>query len=253
MTDRDWHVVEVTKAAGAVPLVVVCEHASRAIPAELESLGLDDAGSRAHVAWDIGAAVLARALSERLDAPLVSAALSRLVYDCNRAGGARGAVAVRSEAFDVPGNRDLDAGALRQRFARVHVPFHAAVAETCARQTERCGAPVALVTIHSFTPVYLGVRRGVEIGFLHDADPTLAEAMLAAETARGVYRTALNEPYAASDGVTHTMDLHGTTAGRRAAMVEVRNDLIDTDAKAARMGDHLAATLATVLALQVAA
>ncbi|WP_372424523.1 N-formylglutamate amidohydrolase [Salinarimonas chemoclinalis] len=249
MAESGWTAVEITGSAGAAPLVLVCEHASRAIPAELDALGLDDEARSAHVAWDIGAAVLARRLSERLDAPLVSGGLSRLVYDCNRPLSAPDCIPARSERFDVPGNRGLDEAARRLRFERVHEPFHAALADVCRTQERRCGRAIDLVTVHSFTPVYLGVSRAVEIGFLHHDEPALARAALAAERARGIHRAELDEPYAAADGVTYTLARHGEGAGRRSLMIEVRNDLIASDAAAARMGDHLAGTLARALAV----
>lgn len=246
MTDGTWTAFEVT-GGGPAPVVLVCEHASNAIPPELDGLGLDRDARASHAAWDIGALALARCLSERLGAPLVAGGLSRLVYDCNRPLSASDCIAARSEVFDVPGNRDLDDAARRARFDRVHVPFHAALAETCAAQTNGCGAPITLVTIHSFTPVYLGQRREVDIGFLHAADSAPAKAALAVEQSRNRWRAALNEPYAASDGVTHTLVLHGETDGRRALMIEVRNDLIAGAADAAAMADRLAETLSLAL------
>ncbi len=258
MAEAEWTPVKITGAAGAAPIVLVCEHAACAIPMELDGigldgLGLDDAARRAHVAWDIGAVVLARRLSERLEAPLVSGGVSRLVYDCNRPFSAPDCIPDRSELFVIPGNRDLDAAARRARHEHVHDPFHRALAETCRSQTRRCGQPITLITVHSFTPVFLGVRRDVEIGFLHHGDPTLAEAALAAEAVQGVYRTALNQPYGASDGVTYTLARHGEIEGRRAVMIEVRNDLIETDEAAVRIGDHLSVTLTRALAATVQA
>lgn len=244
----DWTAVEVTNAGGAAPVVLVCEHASRAIPTALRDLGLDATARQSHAVWDIGATGLARRLSERLDAPLVSAALSRLVYDCNRSPDAPDAIPARTEIYDIPGNRDLRADARRDRHDRVHGPFHAQLAETCRRQEARCGRPVAIITVHSFTPVWLGRARAVEIGFLHHGDDRLARAALAAERARGAYRAALDEPYSAADGVTHTLALHAAARGRRGLMIEVRNDLLATDAATARMGDHLALTLSRALA-----
>ncbi len=238
--------MEVT-GGGIAPVVFVCEHASRMIPPELDHLGLDEAARVSHAAWDIGALTLARRLSRTLGAPLVAGTLSRLVYDCNRPLDAPDAIAARSEVFDVPGNRDLDETARQSRFDRIHVPFHATLADACAAQAARCGTPITVVTIHSFTPVYLGQRRDTDIGFLHAADPTPARAALAVEQARGVWRAALNEPYAASDGVTHTLALHAETKGRSALMIEVRNDLIATDADAIAMADHLAETLTHAL------
>ena len=249
MDGGGWIAVEVERAAGLAPIVLACEHASRTIPPELGGLGVAPEARASHIAWDIGAAALARRLSALLDAPLVTGALSRLVYDCNRPPEAPDAIPARSEAYDVPGNRDLDDRARARRHARVHAPFHAALAKACRAQAARAGRPISLVTIHSFTPVYMGAPREVEIGFLHHADPGLARAMLRAEAARGRHRAALNAPYSAADGVTHTLALHGERDGRRAAMIEVRNDLIGDDAGAARMGDHLAATIAAATGL----
>ncbi|GGK42422.1 N-formylglutamate amidohydrolase [Salinarimonas ramus] len=248
MADGTWNAVELTGTAGAAPLVLVCEHASRAIPPELADLGLDAAAREAHVAWDIGAAVIARRLSEHLEAPLVAGGVSRLVYDCNRPFTASDCIPARSERYDIPGNRDLDEAARRARFERVHEPFHAALAEACRRQERACGRAIDLVTIHTFTPVYNGVSRAVEIGYLHHEDPALAQAALAVETAHGVYRAALDEPYSARDGVTYTLARHGEAHGRRALMIEVRNDLVATHEAATRMGDHLAQTLREALA-----
>lgn len=243
--DEDWTAVRVSGTDRRASLVVACEHASRRIPPELNDLGLDDVALTSHVAWDIGAVHVARCLGALLDAPVVECAISRLVYDCNRPPSAPDAIPARSEIFDIAGNRDLDEAARSARFERIHEPFHAALDETCRRQEEKTGRPIALVTVHSFTPVYLGTPREVEIGFLHDSDPELAQAALAAERARGSWRAELNAPYSAADGVTHTLACH---AERRAAvMIEIRNDLIADDEAGERMAEHLATTLRTAL------
>lgn len=244
----DWTAVEIVNPAGRAPVVLVCEHASATIPMEFDGLGLEQAARLSHAAWDIGADLLARRLSNLLDAPLVAGMVSRLVYDCNRPQTAPDCIAARSEVFEVPGNRDLDEAARADRHDRVHEPFHAALAETLHRQDARCGKPVALVTIHSFTPTYLGVSREVEIGYLHHADPALACSALAVEIGRGRYRAALDEPYSASDGVTWTLARHGTGKGRPAVMVEIRNDLLASVESAMRMGGHLSETLVQALA-----
>jgi len=60
----------------ASPGVLVCDHASNAIPAALASLGLGPSGSVPAHRLDIGAAVIARLLAARLDAPAVLAGYS---------------------------------------------------------------------------------------------------------------------------------------------------------------------------------
>ena len=94
--------VEVVRPAGTSPLFLTCEHAGRAFPARLGTLGLAGPDLERHIAWDIGAAGVARELSARLDATLVLQRYSRLVVDCNRAPGAPDFVVEVSEDTAYP-------------------------------------------------------------------------------------------------------------------------------------------------------
>ncbi|MXQ06447.1 N-formylglutamate amidohydrolase [Alphaproteobacteria bacterium GH1-50] len=223
------------------PLLLVCEHASDAIPAHLENLGLADADRYSHAVFDIGAAHLAERLSDALGVPLVIANWSRLIYDLNRPPEAPDAIPARVETIDIPGNRSLSAADREARAEALYYPFHKVVSDTL----DAFDTAPTLVTIHSFTPVWNGAPRAVEIGFLHDADPTLAEAMLAAYD--GPHRTALNEPYSAKDGVTHTLARHATARGLRNVMIEVRNDLLSDDAAIDVVATALAGALTAAL------
>lgn len=224
---------EVFNPAGRAPVCVVCEHASAFIPAALGELGLAAADRLSHAVWDIGAGDLARHLAELLDAPLVLSRVSRLVHDCNRPPGAADATPARTERIEVPGNRDLTDDAKAARAAEVYAPF----AQTLRRTLDGFDTPPALVTVHSFAPVWFGRPRAVELGLLHDADDRLARAMLAAAP-RGL-RTELNAPYSARDGVTHTLAEHAIPRGLDNVMIEVRNDLLAGPGDPARMAAHL--------------
>ena len=231
--------IENEAASGRI--VLVCEHASNHIPAAWGDLGLTPDQRRAHIAWDPGALGLARGLSRRLDAVLVHATVSRLVYDCNRPPDMPGAMPPRSELHDIPGNAAISADERLHRTTAVYLPFHDALHGLISRRMARGLRPV-IVTIHSFTPVYFGKPRSVEFGIIHDADPAYAHAVLAAaKTTR--LRAELNQPYSAADGVTHTLRVVATPYGLPNVMLEVRNDLI-ADAKAAAA---MAETLAPVL------
>lgn len=238
MTDADATQIPIAQTinpSGTSSVVLVCEHASCHIPEALDGLGLSDAAKVSHAAWDPGALGVARQIAKRLDAVLVASCVSRLVYDCNRPPEAPGAMPAKSEIFDVPGNVDLSPDQRAARAATYYVPFHDLLVQTVAARP----APL-LVTIHSFTPVYNGVTRTVEIGVLHDADTRLADTMLdlaPTHTSADVQR---NAPYGPGDGVTHTLQVHGTAHGHPNVMIEVRNDLIRTEAEQAQMGDMLA-------------
>ncbi len=170
-------VVEVINPSGRGDFVLVCEHASNAIPDDLNNLGLAAAVLDTHVAWDPGALAVARTMARLFDAPLVASAVSRLVVDCNRATDAPDAIPDRSETVDIPGNIGLDEDARRERFERYAAPFHDALSACLDARATRPRPPV-LVTVHSFTPVYAGVRRDVELGILHDTDSRFADALL---------------------------------------------------------------------------
>lgn len=228
------------------PVLLVCEHASNAIPADWGTLGLAGGLLTSHIAWDPGALGLARALAERLDATLVHAPVSRLVYDCNRPPDAAGAMTTRSEMHDVPGNTGLTAAEKLRRVTAVYLPFHDTLHGVIADRLAR-GRPAVIVTVHSFTPTWFGVPRLVELGVIHDTDARLAHAVVAAAEGCGL-NVQLNAPYSASDDVTHTLKLQALPYGLANVMLEVRNDLIATQAGEAAMADRLAPIITRAVA-----
>lgn len=215
--------------------MLVCEHASAFIPEAMGNLGLSDAAAQSHAAWDPGAMAVAQRLSQSLNAVLVAATVSRLVYDCNRPPDAEGAMPARSEVIDVPGNVGLSEAERARRVARYYLPFRDALAQVVARHAD----PV-IVTIHSFTPVYHGLPRATEIGVLHDTDTRLADAMLDIAPVHLPYRVEVNQPYGPQDGVTHTLKEHALPGGHLNVMLEIRNDLI----RSAREQDKMAGLIA---------
>jgi predicted N-formylglutamate amidohydrolase len=238
-------VIENASAKGRV--VLVCEHASNHIPPRWGDLGLTPAQRQAHIAWDPGALGVARGLAARLDAVLVHAPASRLVYDLNRAPDMPGAMPPRSEVHDIPGNATVTAEDRAQRTAALYIPFHAGLHALLMDRIARGLAPV-MVTIHSFTPVYFGKTRAVEFGVIHDADDSLPRAILEQAQARLSLRSAMNEPYSAKDDVTHTLRLQATPYGLPNAMLEIRNDLIATPQAETEMAAHLAPVIAAAVA-----
>ncbi|WP_300037686.1 N-formylglutamate amidohydrolase [uncultured Roseobacter sp.] len=225
--------VEVLNRHAASQVVVICEHASAFIPPEFKDLGLAPDALEGHVVWDPGAKPVAEKMAEHLDAVLVAAGVSRLVYDCNRPPEAEDAMPARSELVEVPGNQNLTVLEKARRVSAWYEPFRDAVSAVLSAKT----APV-IVTVHSFTPVYHGRTRDVEIGVLHDQDTRLADVLLAQPPAS--YDVRRNDPYGPQDGVTHTLREHALPRGCPNVMLEVRNDLI-ADAKAqARMATLLA-------------
>jgi predicted N-formylglutamate amidohydrolase len=210
---------------GRGPFVFVCEHASHTLPRALGDLGLSAEARMSHIAWDPGALEVARLMAAYFDSPLVYQRFSRLAYDCNRPPESSGAMPEVSEIYQIPGNSGLSLEVKRARTDALYRPFHAAVSGLIDARLS-AGLVSTIVTVHSFTPVYHGVRRDVEIGILHDDDSRLADRILAAATAVPRFNVCRNEPYGPSDGVTHSLRLHGLSRGIENVMIEVRNDLL---------------------------
>lgn len=247
LADADGGPVSITNATGGSDILLVCEHASNRIPAALGTLGLDPEVLESHIAWDPGAFEVARRMSAILDATLISQNFSRLVYDCNRATGAHDAMPAISEIYEIPGNRDLPELEQQRRIIEIYTPFHEALADTIEQRTHAGRHPV-IMTMHSFTPVYHGKMREVELGILHDWDTRLADAMLDCASRFTEMVTRRNEPYGPGQGVMHTIDTHAAPRGLYNVMIEVRNDLIADEAGQDRVARELVAMLQAALA-----
>ncbi|MBX4930340.1 N-formylglutamate amidohydrolase [Rhizobium bangladeshense] len=238
LSEADGDCVGIERVDGRSPVMLICEHASNRLPAKFGDLGLSKEALSSHIAWDPGALSVARGISEGLDATLVYQRFSRLIYDCNRPPSSPGAMPETSEIYAIPGNKDLT---FEERLARrdaLYVPFHDAI-RGLIRDRRAKGQDSVIVTMHSFTPVYHGRERLVELGILHDEDSWLADRMLDAAAKAPLYRTERNQPYGPEDGVTHTLILHGLSNGLRNVMIEVRNDLIADDVGQGVVADYI--------------
>ena len=233
-------VIENVEAQGRI--ILVCEHACNHIPPAWGDLGLTPAQRMAHIAWDPGALAVSRGLAQRLDAVLIHAPISRLVYDCNRAPDMPGAMPARSEIHDIPGNATISDAERLARTEAVYLPWATGLHGLIAKRIALGLRPV-VITIHSFTPIYHGKLRRVEFGVIHDADPRLSVAILSAAHKLTGLQAELNAPYSAADDVTHTLRMQATPYGLPNAMLEIRNDLIATPEAAEVMADQLASVL----------
>ena len=201
--------------------LLICDHASNSVPAELADLGLDASALARHVAWDIGAGPLTARLAERLGAPALLCRYSRLVIDPNRAEGRADSIPALSHGVRVPGNEGLDAAERERRAAAWHRPWHARI----AAEIRRLGAP-ALVAVHSFAPDVGGAGRPWHAAVLHDDDMRLARPLLRALRRRAELHVGDNEPYTGYSDLTFTLPRHAGVFGLPSVAIEVRQDLI---------------------------
>lgn len=240
---------ELVNDAGRGAAVVLCDHATNAVPASVAGgdLGLPAAEMERHIAWDIGARGVSLALAEALDAPALLTRFSRLVIDPNRGEDDPTLVMRLYDGAIVPGNRGVDDAEVERRLAAWHRPYHAAIDRLIDTRLAE-GRPPALVAIHSFTPRLVGrAPRPWHVGVLHGADMRLAGALLARLRAEPDLCVGQNQPYAGElEG--DTLSRHGTRRRMRHVLIELRQDLIaEPDGQrawAARLAPMLTAAIA---------
>ena len=232
--------VETIEGANSCGVLFICDHASNAVPAAYGTLGLDPAQFERHIAYDIGAAELTRALAAGFGAPAVLSRFSRLLIDPNRGADDPTLVMRLSDGAVVPGNARADAREIEHRRTTFWQPYRDAVAGRLDAMMAEGPAP-AIVSLHSFTPVWKGHARPWEAAVLWDADPRLALPLIGALRGTGVV-VGDNEPY---DGALEGDTLHalGTRRGLAHVLIEIRQDLV-ADAAGAQ---HWAATLERAL------
>jgi predicted N-formylglutamate amidohydrolase len=220
-------------AAGAGNFVVICDHASNAVPAELGDLGLGQADLRRHIAWDIGAADVTELVAKRFDAPAVLCGTSRLVVDCNRYPDDPTAIPEVSDGTRIPANESLPAAIRAARVQRYFDPYHAAVAEAIEAALAAGRRPVILA-IHSMTPEMGGRFRPWQITVSSGADRRLADPMLAALRRVAGITVGDNQPYAMDPAEDYSVPVHAERRGLLHLQIEFRQDEVGSSAGVAR-------------------
>lgn len=225
--------------------LITCDHATNRVPGWINGgdLGIAAADMARHIAYDVGAAGVARAMAEALDAPLVMSDFSRLVVDPNRAEDDPTVLMRLYDGTVIPANKHADATEKERRLARLHRPYHDAVARLAAARADRC-----ICAIHSFTPQLRGrPPRPWQVAILHShMDDRLGPPMIRACREAG-WITGDNEPYGGHlDG--DSIDRHALAHGRPNLLIELRNDLIGDRAGQVEWAARLAPVLTQVLA-----
>jgi len=252
---------------GTSKLLFLCDHASNRVPPDYDGLGLPAPLFETHIAYDIGAAFVTEALAEAYGAAALLGTQSRLLIDLNRGADDPTLVMKLSDGSIVPGNRNADAAEVARRLQRFHAPYHAAIKDQIARieslprardsalagemgvatsrgcETQR--GPI-LVSIHSFTPAWKGVKRPWEMGVLYGRDGRLARPLMKHLALAG-FSVGDNEPYTgALEG--DTLDTHGTKTGHANVLIEMRQDFLNDRQKAEAFATRLKPILDAALA-----
>jgi predicted N-formylglutamate amidohydrolase len=232
---------------GSSVFFLTCDHAGRAIPRRLGRLGLPEAETLRHIAWDIGIGGVGQRLSGLIDAACIRQTYSRLVIDCNRDPAVPSSIPEISETTEIPGNRGLSDAARAARIASVFTPYHERIAAALDRRAA-AGRTTALIALHSFTPVFKGAARPWHAAVLFNRDPRLARVLAALLRAERGLVIGENEPYAVSDQTDYTVPVHAERRGLPYIEIEIRQDLLAEPAGQEVWAERLARLLPAAFA-----
>lgn len=223
---EDPPVCELVNFDSDFPVVLVCEHAGRAVPKKLQRMGLTQDAMARHIAWDIGAAALTRKIAKLMGAPAILQNFSRLVIDCNRPPEHPSSMPAISDETLIPANAEISQQERAARIDEVFTPFQSAVCGLLDQHERK----VALA-IHSFTPVLAGAKRPWDISFLFRQD-TQTSKRLAAHISHEELDLCIgmNQPYNICDKTDWFVPRHGEKRGLAHSLVEIRNDHLLTNA-----------------------
>lgn len=246
--DQDNQFFEVIPGDPKSGYLLICDHATNIVPPCLDAepcLGLPGREFERHIAFDIGVRDLTIELAAKLGAPAVLSRFSRLVIDPNRGPDDPTLVMRIADGAVVPGNANISQAEIDDRRARFHSPYHRAIGQAIDQAMDG-GVPPALFSIHSFTPIFKGHERPWHATVLWDDDPRLPLPLLRALEAEDDLVVGENVPYSgALKG--DTLFTHGKSRGLANALIEVRQDLISTQAASHDWANRLAGILAKIV------
>ena len=232
---------EVLRRDAKGPFVILCDHASNHIPAELNSLGLDPPDLARHIAWDIGAAGVARELSNLFDSTAILCGTSRLVIDCNRHPGAVDLIPEISDGTSIPGNQNLTEQATHSRIEQWFTPYHDEI------EAFLTGRSCFVLSIHSMTPVLAGIPRPWQISLSSHTDRSVVDPLLTTLRRPGDITVGDNQPYDLDPAFDYSVPFHAMRRSLRYLQIEFRQDeIVDAKGQAA-WAQRLAAALSSVL------
>ncbi len=241
---RPFHLAN---AGGGAPVLIICDHASGAIPPEIAGLGLPPERLKEHIAVDIGAAEVALGLARTLDGPAVLCGTSRLVIDCNRPLGDESSIPLVSDRVAIPGNKDLDEAERRRRTERYFWPYHREIEAQLATFAARGVVPL-VISVHSFTPVMDGESRPWQVALLWGEDDRIARPTVDLLRQDANLTVGENVPYSGASPQAYALKHYGEARGLPMAVLEIRQDLISDASGVSYWTAKLSQTMGWILA-----
>ncbi|MFZ1806959.1 MAG: N-formylglutamate amidohydrolase [Cyclobacteriaceae bacterium] len=140
-------------------LLITCEHAGNIVPEKYRALFINAENAlNSHEGWDPGAWNITQYLGHQLKVAPVDCQATRLLIEVNRSLHSTQLFSRYTSHLS-----DNEKDVLIKEF---YNPYR----ESVELKIEQLKKPILHLSIHSFTPIYQGKERKVELGLLYDPD-----------------------------------------------------------------------------------
>ena len=205
-----------------IPCLITCEHASNYLPDGWDWKDGDERLRSMHWAYDLGATEITHELVKELSCVGVLTRFSRLLIDANRSLTQDNLFRTMADGLPVHLNQNMTEEDKRRRIDEYWAPFHGEI-DRISEQLQ----PQFLLSIHSFTPLYEGNPREVQMGVLHDdTNPELADIWCDRLRDLSGMDVRINEPYTGIGGYMYSASVHAERAQCPTIEMEFRQDLL---------------------------
>jgi len=214
-------------------IVVTCEHAKNELPDEYSWTENDRKHFvNEHWGYDIGAYNMGEALAKEMKCVFVHSLYSRLLLDPNRSIVADSLFRKNGDGQEIDLNKDITYEEEQKRIKKYFISYYEALREISVKID-----PTFVVSIHSFTPLYQGETRSMEMGVLYGHDSTdfalkVNEGMLG----KG-YKSEANKPYdgITTMGVIKSLIFARFPTKREGLTFEFRNDILSNESQCLKL------------------
>eukprot|EP01095_Lingulamoeba_sp_RSL-Kostka_P001705 TRINITY_DN12492_c0_g1_i1.p1 TRINITY_DN12492_c0_g1~~TRINITY_DN12492_c0_g1_i1.p1 ORF type:complete len:306 (+),score=52.17 TRINITY_DN12492_c0_g1_i1:49-966(+) len=160
---------------------------------------------------------------------------SRLYIDVNRPLNSDTMFRTRCDNETININENLTKDIQNNRINSFYHPFHNKIKELSSLYR-----PKTIFSMHSFTDMYEGKKREMEIGVLYNKNETLGNIITEELKQLGHYAVE-NEPWSGKSGLAHSADSHSQNINpnSNAIMFEFRQDLLQDENYQKRVVDDL--------------
>ncbi|MEZ5463455.1 N-formylglutamate amidohydrolase [Dokdonella sp.] len=225
------------QTGGSHAFLVLCDHASNAIPESYNALGMRPCDLERHIAWDIGARGVSLELAKRMDCPAVLGGSSRLLIDLNRDIDDSGSIVAENDNTFVPGNLSVSDEERALRVRHFYAPYHAHIEAMLDELLARRVKPV-VISVHSFNRMMGGIERPWQVAVLWSQAREPIVPLIEWFAGQG-FQVGENQPYDARILGGHTIEQHAMHRQLPHVIFEIRNDEIATPQQQQAWGQRL--------------